>query len=66
MERGRKNAISRPRKILSQGVILQNKFYHKAKVGCKGLTEIDQTVVLWNAGDEIDEEFKVCDMEFYS
>ena len=34
------------------------------KVGCKGLTGIQQTVVLWKGGDSRDEKLKVCDMEF--
>jgi hypothetical protein len=33
-------------------------------VGCKGLTGIQQTVVLWKGSDSSDEEFKACDMEF--
>jgi len=31
---------------------------------CKGLTGIQQTVVLWKGGDSSDEQVKVCDMEF--
>jgi len=33
-------------------------------VVCKGLTGIQQTVVLWNGGDGNDEQVKVCDVEF--
>jgi hypothetical protein len=49
---------------MSQEVILQHKLYHKVKVRCKGLTGIQQTVVLWKGGYRSDEQFKVCDMEF--
>jgi len=34
------------------------------KVGCKGLTGIEQTVVLWNGGDSSDVQVKVWDIEF--
>jgi ureidoglycolate hydrolase len=50
---------------LSQGVTLQRNLYHKVKVVCKGLTEIQQTVVLWKGGDSNEDQVKVCDMEFW-
>jgi hypothetical protein len=34
------------------------------KVGCKGLTGIEQTAVLWKGGDSCDGQFNVRDMEF--
>ena len=65
MQRGRKpNPISRPRKMFSQGVFFQHKLYNKMKVGCKVLTGIQQTVVLWKGGDSSDGQGKVCDTEF--
>ena len=56
--------MSRPRKSFSQALILQHKLYHKVKVGCKGLTGIQQTVALWKGGDSGDGQVKVCDVEF--
>jgi hypothetical protein len=38
--------------------------YLNVKVVCKVRTGIQQTVVLWKGGDSIDEQIKVCDMEF--
>ena len=32
-------------------------------MGCKWLTGIQQTVLLWQGGDGSDEQVKVCDME---
>jgi hypothetical protein len=52
-------------KFFSQIVILQHKLYYKVKVGCKGLTGIQQTVALWRGGDSCDGQVKVCDAEFY-
>jgi len=51
--------------MFSQRVILQHTLYHKIKVGCKGLTGIQQRAVLWKGGDSSDEQVKVCDMNFY-
>ena len=37
--------------VFSQALIHQHKLYHKVKVGCKGLTGIQQTVALWKGID---------------
>ena len=58
-------AVTRTRKLLSEGVTLQHKLYQKLKVGCKWLTGIQQTV-LWYGDYSSDEQVKVCDMELYN
>ena len=56
--------ISRPRKYVSRGVILQHKLYLKVKEGCKELTAIQQRVVLCKGDDSSDEQVKLCGIDF--